>query len=217
MNETILIIDDSETALLALRGLFERNKYKVLTCQYPKKALEILKETPPSCILVDYEMPELDGPAFCRIVKSDPTLRLMPIIVLTGTSQTEYLLNAIDAGADDFAEKSVDHRIILARVSAMIRKKELTEEVAKLRRIAGIRQIIATYNHEFNNPLTIALGNLAHLEVQVTDPSQMQRIKKVSESLQRMTDLVKRIREIRDYVEDSYADIDSYISLKKSS
>jgi len=204
MNK-LLIVDDSRAALLALKGQLESDLYSVQTAFSATEALEILESTTPDCILTDYEMPEMDGPTFCRKVKQNARFLHIPVIVLTSMNGSDHLLTAIDAGADDFISKDSDIRIIKAKITAMVRIKRFQDELTHLRRVEGIKQIIATYNHEFNNPLTIAIGNLNWLKKNQVGQEHLTRINRLSEALERMSELVKKIRNLRDYVEGSYA------------
>jgi len=203
--QRILLVDDSRAALMALKSQIDNAQFCVVTAQSVADAWVLLEKEAFDCILSDFEMPDVSGPEFCQRIKVDERLASTPVIMLTSLSQPENLLTAIDAGADDFISKDSDIRIILAKIRAMIRIKAMQDEVTKLRRVEGIKQIIATYNHEFNNPLTIALGNLNWLKKNCSDASQMERIDRLQKALERMTDLVKKIRELREYVETSYA------------
>jgi CheY-like chemotaxis protein len=201
----ILIVDDSSAAVAALKSQIDASKFMIHTASSAKDAFTLLENTIPDCILTDYEMPEITGPEFCRMIKLDTRLQHVPVIVLTSLQRTEYLLSAIESGADDFLSKDSDVRIINAKIKAMIRIKSFQDELTHLRRVEGIKQIIATYNHEFNNPLTIAIGNLNWLKKNVTKEDEKARVDLVGEALDRMVGLVKKIRELRDFVESNYA------------
>ncbi len=200
----ILLVDDSRAALLALKGQIDNALYNVVTSQSATASWDVLIGEPFDCILTDLEMPGESGADFCRRIKADDRVAHIPVIILTSLSQTENILMAIDAGADDFVSKDSDVRVIIAKIRAMVRMKRANEELINLRRVEGIKQIVATYNHEFNNPLTIAIGNLNWLRKNCSDAGQMTRIERLSKALERMGELVTKIRELRDYVEKSY-------------
>jgi CheY-like chemotaxis protein len=205
LMDKILIVDDSRSALLALKGQLHADQFFVQTAESPADALKLLESFTPVCILTDYEMPETDGPAFCRQLKQDERFRHIPVIILTSMTGSHHQLTAIESGADDFISKDSDVRIIRAKITAMVRTKRFRDELLQLRRVEGIKQIIATYNHEFNNPLTIAIGNLNWLRKNHVGEEQLARISRLSEALARMSDIVKKIRDLRDYVEAPYA------------
>lgn len=216
MNK-VLIVDDSRAALLALTGQLDADHYSVQTAQSAAEAFKLLESAIPDCILTDYEMPDVDGPAFCRQLKENERFQHIPVIVLTSMAGSEYLLVAIDAGADDFILKDSDIRVIKAKIAAMIRIKRFRDELTRLRRIEGIKQIIATYNHEFNNPLTIAIGNLNWLKKNHVGEEQLTRIGRLADALERMSELVKKIRDLRDYVESSYTSKENILKVHSES
>jgi DNA-binding response OmpR family regulator len=199
MNE-ILVVGDSQSTLLALKEQLNTEFFSVRTALSAAEALKVLESTTPDCILTEYEMPEIDGPSFCRQIKRSERLQHIPVVVLTSKDH----LTVIDSGADDFISKDSDIRIIKAKITAMVRIKRLQDELTRLRRVEGIRQIIAIYNHEFNNPLTIAIGNVNWLRKNHSGDEQLTRIGRLSDALVRMSELVKKTRDLRDYVEDSY-------------
>lgn len=213
----ILVVDDSRSALMALKTQLDQNLFEVQTAQSAAEAMTILAGATPDCILSDYEMPETDGPTFCTSLKAIDRLKHVPVIILTSKAGTEVLLAAIAAGADDFLSKDSDVRIIAAKISAMIRIKKTQDELSQLKRVAGIKQIVATYNHEFNNPLTIAIGNLAFLRSAISDEGHLTRVHRAYDALERMAGLVRKIRELRDYVESNYSAGEDMISLPKAS
>lgn len=199
--DRVLIVNDSRAELFALKGQLDADLFSVQTAESAAEALRLLESSVPECILTDYEMPDMDGPAFCRYLKQNDRFKHIPVIVLTSMVGSDYLLTAINSGADDFISKDFDIRIIKAKITAMVGKKRFQDEFNRLRRVDGIKQIIATYNHEFNNPLTIAIGNLNWLRRNNAREDQTIRIDRLSEALLRMSELIKKIRDLRDYVE----------------
>lgn len=211
----LLLVDDSPSALLALRSQLGQDLFTVVTASSAREALTLLESTLPDCILTDFEMPDMNGPELCKAIKATETLKNIPVIVLTSREDSQSILASIEAGADDYIAKTLDSRVIVAKIAAMLRLKKMSDELNKLQRVVGIKQIIATYNHEFNNPLTIAIGNLSRLESLATDDAQRKHIQSIQGALDRMSDLVRKIRSLRDYVEANYADVETMVALKK--
>ena len=74
-------------------------------------------------------MPKMDGIDVCRQLKADPSLPFMPIIMITAKTGTQDVVTALDAGADEYLTKPVDHGALVARVKSMLRIKALTDTV----------------------------------------------------------------------------------------
>jgi len=201
MNK-VMIVDDSSNALTLFKNHLTNNKYDIMTFNSAQKALEHLEKIPNfDCIISDYEMPEMNGPSFCIALKKNEDLKDIPVLILTANAGTNEFLLSMEAGANDFLSKDTDNFILAAKVSALINMKKMQEEIVKLRKFAAIKKIIALYNHEFNNPLAIAVGNLFHLQESLSDEKQIVRAQKIHEAHERMAAILLKIRNLRGLVE----------------
>ncbi|MGD0523589.1 MAG: response regulator [Polyangiaceae bacterium] len=125
---TVLVIDDSVTFREALRSALEGAGYAVLVASDGEDGLRQAAAQRPHGIVVDGQLPGIDGAAVIRHVRLDVALRDTPCVLLTGTEGGDAELRALDAGADAFVRKEEDIDVILARIGAALR-----------RGIAGIR------------------------------------------------------------------------------
>jgi len=112
----ILIVDDENDILSALEIVFTIEQYRVLTAANGRAALDLLIYNHPDVILTDWMMPEMDGIAFCRAVRSDPTLSGIPIIV----SSAAPSLPAGTAYWNHFLSKPVEIPSLLALVQTFV-------------------------------------------------------------------------------------------------
>src|SRR2546428_5567559 len=92
-------------------------------------ALEMVEREPPDLVLLDVRMPRMDGYEVCRRIKSTPRGKLLPVVMITGLSQTGHRVAALEAGADDFMTKPVEGAELTARVRAALRSEEHTSEL----------------------------------------------------------------------------------------
>lgn len=125
----ILIADDNPDNLDIFRIRLAANNYEILTARDGEEALAVAREALPDLILLDFMMPKLDGIGVCQHLRADPSLPFMPIIMITARSDTKHVAAALEAGADEYLTKPVDHGALVARVKSMLRIKELNDAV----------------------------------------------------------------------------------------
>jgi signal transduction histidine kinase len=126
----ILAMDDSPTYLQHIAAELAAEHYFVETVADPGVGLARLKETSFDCVLVDFEMPGLDGAEVCKLIRdrhrdSDPEIVL---VMLTSHDDKRRMALAFEAGADDYISKSSDITVTKARIKALLRRKFLVEE-----------------------------------------------------------------------------------------
>lgn len=125
----ILIADDNPDNLDIFRTRLAAHKYEIITATDGKEALAAAKEMQPDVILLDIMMPKMDGVEVCRHLKADPSLPFMPIIMVTAKTSSQDVVTSLEAGADEYLTKPVDHGALVARVNSMLRIKALTDTV----------------------------------------------------------------------------------------
>ena len=138
-NEQVLIVDDDRTALALLKRSLADAGYKPLIAQNGLQALDILYEYKPAMIICDWLMPKLNGIELCQAVNSLKEDYFIYFIMLTVQSQKNDLLEAFNAGVDDFLCKPFDKDELLARVEVGARIgglcNELNEQVVRSNRL----------------------------------------------------------------------------------
>ncbi|MCU1286052.1 MAG: Two-component response regulator [Acidobacteriales bacterium] len=128
---TVLVADDDAAnrellvELLALEGL------ESVTAVDGKTCLEQFFRVHPDLVLLDVEMPNMDGLTVCRKLKIDPATRLTPVVLVTAQSAFEDRIRGIEAGADDFLSKPVDRIEVLARTRSLLSLKSFTDELER--------------------------------------------------------------------------------------
>jgi len=125
---TILIVDDEPFNVDYLRQNLSDLGYRTMEAYGGREALDAVAARAPDLILLDVMMPDIDGITVCRMLKSDPSTQLIPIVIMTALDGTEDRIRGIEAGADDFLTKPVDDRELIARINAALRTKQAVDE-----------------------------------------------------------------------------------------
>jgi two-component system NtrC family sensor kinase len=150
---TVLVIDDSPTFREALKSVLESSGYAVVTAGTGEDGLRAAVDARPAVIVVDGVLPGIDGSTVIRRIRADAALRSTPCILLTGSEEGSDELKALDAGADAYVRKEEDTRIILARVTAVLRSARSPATVHTTSSLFGPKKILTvddslTYLHE---------------------------------------------------------------------
>jgi two-component system, OmpR family, alkaline phosphatase synthesis response regulator PhoP len=122
MVQRILVVDDDPELVRLLGAYLEREGFQVLTAYDGESALHILRRDRPDLVLLDLMLPDRDGWEVIRIVRADPSLRAMPIIMLTARVEDHDRILGLELGADDYVTKPYNPCEILARVRAVLRR-----------------------------------------------------------------------------------------------
>src|SRR4051812_40813285 len=128
-NGRVLIVDDYEANLSALRLLLERQGYDVMTASNGRDALHVVHRERPDLVLLDVVMPEISGLEVCASLKTVVETSLTPVVLVSAVQERTLRLEGIDAGADDFLNKPIDPEELYARVKSLIRLKRLTDDL----------------------------------------------------------------------------------------
>ncbi len=125
----ILIADDNPENLNIFQARLAAHGYEILTAADGEEALAIARGKQPDLILLDVMMPKMDGIEACRHLKADPSLLFVPIIMVTAKTGSRDVVAGLEAGADEYLPKPVDHAALVARVKSMLRIKAFHDEV----------------------------------------------------------------------------------------
>lgn len=129
MRYKVLVIDDEEMIRTMLSKCLDAEGFLVYTAESAKKALELMSVTP-DIILLDINMPEMDGLELCQFIRKHISC---PIVFLTARVTEQDLINGLSVGGDDYITKPFSVDELLARISAHLRREERKSTVSNLK------------------------------------------------------------------------------------
>jgi serine phosphatase RsbU (regulator of sigma subunit) len=125
----ILIVDDNPANVEIFQMRLAANNYEIITATDGEMGLAMARDRQPDLILLDIMMPKMDGIEVCRHLRADSSLPFMPIIMVTAKADTKDVVEGLEAGADEYLTKPVNHAALVARVKSMLRIKSLHDTV----------------------------------------------------------------------------------------
>ncbi len=150
----ILIVDDEPYQRILIRETLSTDPDLVFCdAENGADALRMARRYPPDLILLDVMMPSMDGFEVCRILKADPTMRGIPIILVTALGQLQDKVAGLDSGADDFINKPYEEGELQARVRSALRMKSLYDQLQNLLLMRD--HLVRMIMHDMGNMATI--------------------------------------------------------------
>jgi putative two-component system response regulator len=127
--QRVLVVDDEPANVALLTRLMTGLGYQVRSASNGELALAEVARERPDLVLLDVNMPKIDGFEVCRRLKHDPATRLVPVVLVTGLTASADHIQGIEAGADDFLTKPFNVPELEARVRSLTRLKRYTDEL----------------------------------------------------------------------------------------
>ena len=123
VRQRLLVVDDDPRVADLLAGWMDRDRYEILSASDGVAGVATAREHQPDLILLDLEMPGMDGIAAARALKSDPSTNAIPVVLLTACRDTDAKVQAFKAGADDYVTKPFECEEIDARIELMLNRR----------------------------------------------------------------------------------------------
>jgi DNA-binding response OmpR family regulator len=150
--ESVLVIDDSLTFREALKAALEAASYRVIVSDNGEDGLRLASDQRPTAVVVDGQLPGIDGATVIRRIRLDAALRGLPCLLLTASEDRGAEMHALDAGADAFVRKDDDVALIIARLKAVLRsaggRLEAATDAHGATSLLGPKKILAVDDSE---------------------------------------------------------------------
>jgi class 3 adenylate cyclase len=138
----VLVVDDNKVNRLLLSRSVELQGHHPATAENGRLALEMLRAEPFDLVLLDIEMPEMDGFAVLEALRADAQLRDLPVLVTSSLEGMDGVVRSITLGAVDYLNKPVNPVLLKARIAATIEKKRLRDELKAMVRRFATSQVV---------------------------------------------------------------------------
>lgn len=159
-SSTVLVADDSRAVRQILRRALERAGYRVEEAADGRQAVEACRDVDPDLVLLDVDMPVMDGMAALAAIRADDALRSIPVLFLTARTGGEDVALGLDLGAQDYLRKPCDPAELTARVASALRLRERERALA--------RKALEADEASTLDPLT-GLGNRRFLQARTSE------------------------------------------------
>ena len=166
---SILVVDDTVENLRLLATVLGDHGYEVRPVTNGRQALLAIEHDPPALVLLDINMPEMDGYEVCRRIKEGRNSRDIPVIFLTALTATTEIIKAFDAGGVDYITKPFQVEEVFARVKTHVElqraRQALARSYERLRELEQLRDnLVNMVVHDMRTPLHILMTNISILQ-----------------------------------------------------
>ncbi|WP_169979457.1 ATP-binding response regulator [Tautonia rosea] len=169
----VLIVDDSPTDRAYFRTLLRRADFRVYEVDTGSQAIAAAQSIRPHAVILDINLPDIDGHHVCRALRADPMISGIPVLMLTVRDHEADVLAGLEAGADDYVPKDAAPEVILARVRRLCRYRQMANTSLLNEQMAQIGRLLAGIVHEIRGPLGVIRGNaeLMRMQLKADDPA----------------------------------------------
>jgi len=195
MPNSILIIDDNAEFTSSLHIQLETEGFRVASALNPITGWKEMERFQPDIILLDWELAEMSGLDLLKLIKADPEHRRRYVIMVTGYTGTNNIVEGLDAGADDYIEKKFNNDELLARIRSGLRIRALEDRISEETRRSTTLEMALSFADKIGNPIAAAriYQQLVMRQTDVTDIDEVRNsIKTIGELLDEAIDLINK-------------------------
>ncbi len=213
----ILVVNDSPVTLFGTTSLLQKAGYEVFQAASGQEGLRQVNETRPDLVLLDVNMPDIDGFEVCQRIKSDPARQSILVVLLSGTTiQSEKQAEGLDLGADGYIVSPVSPQELLARVRAFLRLKKaedalrqhaghleemvaartqelhaVQEQMVRREKLVMLGQISGSIAHELRGPLTTITNAIYYLKITLPpDPNTLEYLQMINAEIHKSEQII---------------------------
>jgi len=230
----ILIVDDRKENLLALEALLESPELTIIKAESGNQALGLMLEFNFALVLLDVQMPEMDGFEVAELMRGKEKTRHIPIIFVTAINKEEkYVFKGYDMGAVDYLFKPINPNVLKSKVNVFLelyrkrlelerlvsekneyilelhqlnkRIQEQQKELLEKEKLQSILEMAVTISHEFSQPLSVIIGYTDMLlNTMEKEDNMYSKLKKILDNAESLAEVIRRVRSITNYKSTTY-------------
>jgi len=230
----VLLVDDRKENLIALEALLESPDLRIIKAESGNQALGLMLEFDFALVLLDVQMPEMDGFEVAELMRKKEKTRQIPIIFITAINKEEkYVFKGYEMGGVDYLFKPIDPTVLKSKVNVFLelhRKKmemerlinekndyilelhqlnkkiqEQQKELLEKEKLQSILEMAVTISHEFSQPLSVIIGYTDMLlSTMEKDDSNYSKLRKILDNGEALAEVIRKVRSITNYKSITY-------------
>lgn len=231
----VLIVDDRNENLIAMEALLDRPDIRVIKADSGNKALGMMLEFDFALVLLDVQMPNMDGFEVAELMRKKEKTKEIPIIFITAINKEDkYVFTGYEKGAVDYLFKPIDPEILKSKVNVFLdlhRKKmeletlineknhyivelhqlnqkiqEQQKELLEKEKLQSILEMAVTISHEFSQPLSVIIGYTDMLINTMEKTDPIYpKLKKILDNGENLAEIIRKVRSITNYRSITYS------------
>ncbi len=211
-KKLIFIVDDNSTIRMLLESILIIEGYETISAANGKEALDNLAGSrKPDLILMDIEMPVMDGYRACKEIRDRKEYNSIPIIMVTAVSDKDVIKNVLSLGANDYIAKPFESQELLARIGAHIRMKGLMEEREELYKALGeynltLEHLVEERTREIEDTQDTTIIGLAKL-AEYRDPETGAHLDRIRNYCKLIAQELETREKYKDIIDKKYIDL----------
>ena len=191
-SKKVVFVDDDFVTGHLMERILQKRGLNIDVFKSGEELITYLRDNKPDLVLLDILMPGVSGLGVLKFIREKYKPMELPVVMLSAESNSKKIVEAIKLGANDYITKPMNPDVAVARIKAQLQFINFYRDSLRKQELETLNSIIVTYNHEINNPLFVAMGNLPE-DVSRLSNKKLERVRK---SLSRIADITSAIRQL---------------------
>lgn len=213
----ILIVEDSEFQSKFYAKLLEREGYSVEIAASGEEGLAALRKRRPDLVLLDVQLPGVDGFHVCAAIRDGTETHDIPVIILSSKTEVPSVMAGLRTGADDYVGKQTDTGSLIARIARLLERTRTYRRVSDSERLNLLQSAAATLSPGIREPAAAALAKVAELEAYRFPHERQQRAARyLRQYLARILRLVENIETVSRLASEAFVERQKLVDVERA-